>query len=273
MSLLEETKSLLRKYRIAPNKLKGQNFTVDPSVFERVIGHASLDKDDVVLDIGAGFGFLTKMISEKCKLVLAVESDKRLVSILRCKFQGLTNVQIIESNVLKMTVPTFNKVVSIPPYGISSRLLLWFFHQTFDCAVSVFQKEFANKLVADVGCDDYGWQCVFTNYYAEAEVLDEVPRSAFFPQPEVDSVIVQLKPWEFPPFEVHDEIVFERIVRFLFTQRNKKLRKVLLSFVKSNCPTDIKSVNILLERVPLGDKRVRDLAPEDFGLLANACSK
>lgn len=226
-----------------------------------------------MLDIGAGFGFLTEILSEKCRLVLAVESDDRLAEALRFKFRDSTNIEVIEGNILKVSVPAFSKVVSIPPYGISSRLLLWLFHRSFMCAELVLQREFANRLVADVGNDDYGWLSVLTAHYVEAELSEEVPRSVFFPQPEVDSVIVQLKPWEFRPLEVRDEVVFEKTVRFLFTQRNKKLRNVLLSFVKSNCPSNMKSVNTLLERASLADRRVRDLTPEDLGMLANACSQ
>jgi len=273
MNLLEETKSLLRRYRIVPNRLRGQNFTVDPSVFEHVINHASVNRNDVVLDVGAGFGFLTKILSDMCKLVFAVESDRILAETLQSKFRDSTNVKVIEGNILKVAVPTFSKVVSVPPYGISSGLLLWLFQQSFECAVSVFQCEFANKLVADVGSDDYGWLTVLTTYHFEAELMEAVPASAFLPQPEVNSIIVLLKPWEFHPFKVQNESVFKSVVRFLFTQRNRKLRKVLFSYAKRDCSVNVQSINALLERVRIADRRVRDLTPEEFGMLADACSE
>ncbi len=273
MSLLEETKLLLRNLRIAPNKLRGQNFTVDPWIFDRLIGLSSVKEDDVVLDVGAGFGFLTEKLSERCQFVVAVESDKRLAQALRFKFRGSPKVKVIEGDVLKESIPAFNKVVSVPPYGISSHLLLWLFHQSFTCGALVFQREFGERLVADVGTDEYGWLSVFTSYYLEAELLEEVSRSAFFPQPDVDSVMVLLKPWQFRPFEVRNEAVFEKVVRFLFTQRNRKLRNALASFSKLSCQKSVKSFNTILENVSLDNLRVRELTPEDFGVLANACSQ
>ncbi|MDH5793789.1 MAG: methyltransferase, partial [Candidatus Bathyarchaeota archaeon] len=145
MSLLERTKFLLRKYRIFPNKLLGQNFMVESSILQSMVNYASLNQNDVILDIGAGLGFLTRFLSNKCKSVLAVESDAQLVKILREQLKDLPSVEIIEGDVLKARIPQFNKVVSIPPYHISSRLLLWLFSKNFDCAVLIFQKEFANR--------------------------------------------------------------------------------------------------------------------------------
>jgi 16S rRNA (adenine1518-N6/adenine1519-N6)-dimethyltransferase len=235
-----------------------------------MIEHASLKQDDVALDIGAGLGFLTKILSEKCGFIVAVESDERLAEALRFRFRDSPSVKVVEGNILTVSLPAFNKVVSIPPYGISSRLLLWLFHRSFACAVLVFQREFANRLVADVGGEDYGWLSVLTTYYLDVELSEDVARSAFFPPPEVDSVIVNLKPWQFRPFEVRDESVFERMVRFLFTQRNKKLKNVLSSFAKSGSPANMRNVNNLLESASFADRRVRDLAPNDLGVLADA---
>ena len=126
MSVLE-TKRLLRTFRIVPNRLLGQNFMVDPSLFPKLVDYASLDKTDVVLDAGAGFGFLTRFLANKCKSVLAVEKDPRVATVLREQLRGLANVTVIEGDVLKTAIPNFSKVVSIPPYQISSRLLLWLF--------------------------------------------------------------------------------------------------------------------------------------------------
>src|SRR3972149_7775458 len=119
---LSETKSLLRTHRILPNKLLGQNFLVDSSVFAKLAEHASLTGDDVVLDVGAGFGFLTRFLANKCKGVVAVEKDPRVAAVLREQLRGLANVTVIEGDMLKVAVPDFSKVISIPPYYLSSRL-------------------------------------------------------------------------------------------------------------------------------------------------------
>ena len=270
---VSETKRLLRTFRIVPNRILGQNFMVDSSVFSKLIDYASLDKVDVVLDAGAGFGFLTRFLANKCKNVLAVEKDPRVAAVLREQLRGLANVKVIEGDVLKAEVPSFSKVVSIPPYQISSRLLLWLFDRSFDCAVLVVQKEFAERLVAAVGSEDYSWLTVATCYRAEVELLDAVPNFMFYPPPEVDSVIVRLTPWASAPFEVKDEAFFKRMVRWLFTQRNKKLGNALAPFLKSTFKATKEDAAKAASIFSFRDKRVRELPPEAFGELANALSR
>jgi 16S rRNA (adenine1518-N6/adenine1519-N6)-dimethyltransferase len=270
MSLLEVSKSLLRKHRITPNKFLGQNFIIDSSIFKSMGEYASLDRDDVVLDIGAGLGFLTRFLAERCRNVLAVEADPKLVAVLCERLQGLTNVELIKGSVLKVQLPSFSKVVSIPPYQISSRLLLWLFSRSFDCAIAIFQKEFAERLIAEIGSEEYGWLTVLAYYHAEAELLDSVPKSSFHPQPEVDSVIVRLRPRKQPPFSVNCVASFRQMLRSLFTQRNRKVRNAMLPFLKGIRGIKTENATSLADSVPFHDKRIRELAPEDFGELANA---
>jgi 16S rRNA (adenine1518-N6/adenine1519-N6)-dimethyltransferase len=273
MSLLERTKFLLRRYRIFPKKRLGQNFMVEPSFFQCMIKYASLSRDDVVLDVGAGLGFLTRSVADKCKRVLAVESDSSLVSILHAELRNFPNVELIKGNVLKVQIPQFNKAVSVPPYHISSSLLLWLFNKNFECAVLIFQKEFANRLVASVGSEDYGWLTIVAYYHVEVELFDEVPKWMFYPQPEVSSIIVRLEPKKPLPFTLKDKVLFKQLVRTLFTQRNRKVRNAVLPFIKITHVTTAENAVKLADSLPFHDKRVRELAPEDFGALANALAK
>lgn len=273
MSLVKRTKLLLRRYGIFPKQHLGQNFIVDPSIFQRLTAYASLNRNDVVLDIGAGLGFLTRFLAEKCKRVLAVELDSRLVKVLREQLGNLTNVSIIKGDVLKAQIPHFNKVVSAPPYYISSSLLLWLFGKKFQIAVLILQKEFAHRLVASIGSEDYGWLTVVTYYHAEPELLREVPRRIFFPQPDVDSMIVRLKPKKPLPFTLKNKGMFKRFVQALFTQRNRKVRNGILPYIKSRSIATEGNAVKLADSLPFHNKRIRELAPEDFGELANALTK
>ncbi|MGA9387562.1 MAG: 16S rRNA (adenine(1518)-N(6)/adenine(1519)-N(6))-dimethyltransferase RsmA [Candidatus Bathyarchaeia archaeon] len=272
MSLLERTKLLLRRYRISPNKVLGQNFMIEPSIFESMSDYASLNQDDVALDIGAGLGFLTRFLAEKCKGVLAVEADDRLVQVLREQLRDLLSVTVLEGNVLKIQIPEFSKVVSIPPYQISSRLLLWSFKRDFDASVLILQKEFVNHLTALVGSEDYGWLAVLTYYHAECERLENVSKWMFYPQPEVDSIIVRLKPKKPPPFTVNNEELFTRLVRSIFTQRNRKVRNAVHQFLRNVLAKTAEDAEKATRSLPFRDERVRQLAPEDFGELLNALS-
>ena len=243
---------------------------IESTVFHSMALHASLSKNDVTLDIGAGLGFLTRFLADRCRCVLAVESDVRLVDVLREELGSSSNIQIIEGDVLKVNIPQFDKVVSIPPYYISSSLLLWLLEKDVDCAILIFQNEFADRLVASIGSEDYSWLTVVTNYYAETELLDEIPKGSFYPQPKVDSIIVRLKPKRPPPFDLKSKTLFKQLVQSLFTQRNRKIKNALLPFLESKNVSNIRKNVKPIDSLPFQGKRVRELAPEDFGDLANA---
>ena len=267
---LEETKQLLRTRRIVPNKLLGQNFMVEPSLYPKLCTYAALDKEDVVLDAGAGFGWLTCFLAEKCKTVVAVEKEPHVALVLREQVRNLANVTVIEGDVLKAELPTFNKAIAIPPYYLSSHLVLWLLERKVDCAVLIVQKEFADRLVAHVGTEEYGWLTVVSYYGGEADLLDAVPKDMFYPQPEVDSVILRLKPWSTKPFEVKDSAFFVRMMKWLFTQRNKKLGKALAPFIRDYFKLSKQDAEKLALSLPNHDRRVRELSPNDFGAIAHA---
>lgn len=241
---------------------------VDISLLRKMISYAAINQEDVVLEIGAGLGFLTQLLSKKCRRVVAVEIDPKLVKMLKEQLQGLRNLDLIEGDLLKVSVPQFNKVVSTPPYSISSPLLFWLLERKFDCAVMTFQREFAERLAATVGSRNYGRLTVNSYYRAEVELLDHVHRSMFYPPPNVDSIVVRLKPRREPPFYVEDKEVFSELIQTLFTQRNKKVRNAILPFLRRRGITGGDAIRIA-DSLTFHDKRVRELAPEDFGALTN----
>jgi len=236
----------------------------DESFLHAMVSYASLTQDDVVLEIGAGFGALTRVLSPLCGKVIAVETDRRLVAALKVETANLLNITVIEGDVLKATIPPFNKVVSNPPFHISSPVLFWLLNRNFDRAVLTFQKEFAERLVAEVGSKDYSRLTVETYYRAEVELLDVVPKETFYPHPNVDARIVRLKPRKTAPFQLKNEETFHELVRMLFTQRNKKVRNAVRGFLRK-----VGKEEELADSLLFHDKRVRELAPEDFGALAN----
>jgi 16S rRNA (adenine1518-N6/adenine1519-N6)-dimethyltransferase len=266
---LEQTKQLLRTFRIAPNKLLGQNFMTAPALYPKLTEYAKISNVDVVLDAGSGFGFLTKFLANKCKAVVAVEKDPRIAKILREQVKDLGNVTVVEGDVLKTILPNFSKVVAVPPYYLSSRLVTWLFECRFECAVLILQQEFANGLVAAVGSEDYGWLTVIATHHAKVELFDEVPKTSFYPQPGVDSIIIRLTPWQAAPFNVKNPAFFNRLVRWLFTQRNKKLCNALVPFFRREKRLGKEEAQKLAATAPFREKRPRNLAPKDFGELAN----
>lgn len=269
----EEAKRLLRRFRITPNRLLGQNFMVEPTIFERLSEHASVGKADVVLDAGAGFGFLTRFLASKCRSIIAVEKDPRVAEVLREQLNGLANVDVIEGDILTAELPEFNKLIAIPPYYLSTRLVTWLLESSIDSAVLVLQKAFAKKLVASVGNEDYGWLSVITYCQAEVNLIDSVPKELFYPQPEVDSVIVRLLPRQLSSFKVANMAFFRQMVRWLFNQRNKKLGNAIVPFLEKALKISKEEAKKHACALPLAERRVRELSPKDFGVLANALTE
>jgi 16S rRNA (adenine1518-N6/adenine1519-N6)-dimethyltransferase len=266
----EQIQQLLLVHHLSPNKLLGQNFMVDSSLYPKLCKYAALEPSDVVLDAGAGFGFLTCFLSDKCKAVVAVEKDPHVAAVLRERVKRLENVTVIEGDVLKTQLPPFNKVISIPPYYLSSQLVMWLLERRVDCAVMIVQREFAQRLTAPAGSEEYGWLTVITQQWAEAALLDAVPKDKFYPPPEVDSIILCLKPWVTKPFEVKDHAQFVRLTKWLFTERNKKLSKAITPFLRSSYKLDKAVAEKLAQTLPFAERRARELQPQDFGALANA---
>jgi 16S rRNA (adenine1518-N6/adenine1519-N6)-dimethyltransferase len=267
INLLRGAKHLLRLYDIFPKKRLGQHFIVDNDLLQKLVSYASITTDDIVLEVGPGLGFLTQLLSRRCKKVIAVEVDPTLVRILRKQLHNLQNVDLIKGDILKTSLPPFTKVVSAPPYSISSPLLFRLLGSRFDWAVLILQKEFAERLAASVGTKNYGRLTVTIYYRADVELLDFVPRKMFYPPPEVDSTILRLTPRE-PPFQVEDEKTFFELVQILFTQRNKKIRNALIPFLRKWEMSRNEAVE-LADFTIYRAKRVRELAPEDFAILTS----
>jgi 16S rRNA (adenine1518-N6/adenine1519-N6)-dimethyltransferase len=267
---LEQIQNILLTHNIRPNKLLGQNFIIDSSFYPKLLRYAEVEKADVVLDAGAGFGFLAKFLSDKCRSVLAVEKDPYVASFLRQEIGGLDNVVVVEGDVLKVQLPPFNKVISAPPYYLSTQLVMWLLDRTIDSAVLVVQKEFAERLFAAVGSAEYGWLTVVVQQAAQVQLLDDVPKNRFYPSPEIDSLIVRLKPLRIKPFNIKDRSLFVQLTKSLFTERNKKLAKAIGPFLKNHYKISKCEVEKIAADLALGDRRPRELEPRDFGAILDA---
>jgi len=232
-----------------------------------MISYAEIGQGEVVLEIGAGLGFLTELLSRRCKEVIAVEVDPKLLEILRERFSDAGNIRILEGDILKITVPLFSKVVSTPPYSISSPLLFWLLNRDFMCAIMVLQKEFGQRLTAKPNSRDYSRLTVVAHFRTDVEILDDVPRPMFWPAPKVGSVIVRLRTRR-APYTVKDFPLFLEILRILFSQRNKKVRSAIKPFLEGlNLPD--KDAGEWPRSLPFTGRRVRELNPENFASIAN----
>ena len=236
----------------------GQHFLIDLSVANREVGYAELTKDDIVLEIGPGQGVITRLLAQKAKQVIAIEIDQRLVDKLKTTLPG--NVTLISGDALSVnfqTLPRFSKIVSNLPFEISSPITFKFLESSFSRAILIYQKDFAERLVAVPGKKEYSRLTVGVSYKAHCRILEDVSRSCFSPAPKVDSSIVELTPREKPMFNVENERFFFELTKQLFNHRRKKIRYT------------IKTLYGDLEQLPYLDQRVEELTPEQIGELSN----
>ena len=237
----------------------GQNFLIDKQIALKEIESANLKKNDIVLEIGPGNGILTQLLAEKVKKVIAIEIDKNLVRKLKDILPQ--NVLLINNDVLNVDfkkLPRFNKIVSNLPFQISSLITFKFLEYEFDIAILIYQKEFAERMVAVPGNKNYSRLTVGVYYKAYCEALDVISKNCFYPVPKVDSQIIRLKPRNSPPFQVCDEVFFFDFIRVLFNSRRKKIKTTLKLFYDLEMKSDYYS-----------EKRVEQLTPDEIGHLCN----
>lgn len=225
MSLFTELSELMGKYSFRPNRKLSQNFLVNENALQEIISLAELNEKDSVLEIGAGTGFLTRELSGKCN-VIAFEADEKLCNLLWDLFED-PKVKIQCGDFLKAELPEFNKVVSVPPYHISKKIMQKLLEKGFEKAVIVFQEEFAEKLVAEPGFPQYSALTVLCSYKTNARIVKKLSPASFFPKPKTNSAIIVLEKTE-PDFKVLNEKLFSFFVIEIFRYRKKNLANALL---------------------------------------------
>jgi 16S rRNA (adenine1518-N6/adenine1519-N6)-dimethyltransferase len=270
--LLTETKSLLRLFNIHPNRKLGQNFVINLRIIKRLVGYADIAPTESVLEVGAGLGYLTEALVKKARKVITVEIDPKLIEILHKKFQYVDNLKILSGDILSIELPEFDKIVSTPPYKISSPLLFKIFGTCFEKAVFVLQEEFSNRLRALPGDAEYSRLSVMTQLRVEVEVLDSISSKMFYPKPEVSSSVVRFSPKSDVP-DIANSAVFGRLLRGLFSQRKRRLRKAIIPFLKYDVGLGEKEITNLRQDLPMMTRRVFTLTPEEFIFLAEALSE
>ncbi|XP_022866604.1 ribosomal RNA small subunit methyltransferase-like [Olea europaea var. sylvestris] len=227
------------------HKSKGQHILKNPLLIDSIIQKSGIKPTDVVLEIGPGIGNLTEKLLEVGKSVIAVELDPCMVLELQRRFQGTPSsarLQVIQGDVLKCDLPCFDICVANIPYQISSPLTfkLLAHRPLFRCAVIMFQREIAMRLVAQPGDNLYCRLSVNTQLLARVNHLLKVGKNNFRPPPKVDSSVIRIEPRKLLPSVNIKE--WDGLVRICFNQKNKTLgsifrQKTTLSILAKNHKT------------------------------------
>lgn len=249
-------KETLEKYGIKPSRYLDQHFIKDTKIIDRLVDYAEINESDTVLEIGPGIGRITERLVEKAGKVIGIERDERFCEILLQK--GFPNFELIEGDVLRARLPDFDKIVSNLPFGISSPLTFELFNHKWEVGVLIYQKEFAERMIAKPGDPNYSRLSIGVRYFCTVEILEKIPKEKFYPQPEIDGSIVKLTQ---KIIKKDKEEFFWNLIRAAFRNKNKKLKNALAdsSFLLGLKEDEIRSLDI-----PLLEKKVFLCSTEDF---------
>ncbi len=280
-------RQIIDKYGFHIQKGLGQNFLIDGNVVNKIVETAEVRPDDVVLEIGAGIGTLTRALAEKAAKVIVIEVDRHLSPILEETLAGCDNVKVVFGNALNINFdelisdqtggrygPTGSpyKIVANLPYYITTPLIMHSLENRFNVSLMVFmiQKEVAERMVALPGSKEYGALTLGVNYYCDPQLVIRVPQKVFLPQPEVESMVVRLRRRETPPVPVEDEGIFFRVVRAAFGQRRKTLVNALSGAFQG---LEKSMIARMLNDIGIDPaRRGETLSLQEFAVVANALS-
>lgn len=267
---------MLKAYGLRPRRRFGQHFLISRRVLDRILEAAALTSQEGVLEIGAGIGTLTVPLAEAAGAVVAVELDQNLLPALRDAVARCSCVRVVGGDVMSLNLeeliaplPHPRKAVSNLPYNIASPLIVTLLERPLGFARMVFtvQREVAERLSATPGGKDYGALSVAVQYRAAVRIMMRVPRTAFYPPPDVESAVVLLEVRPRPAVRVHDESVFFRVVRGAFAHRRKTLRNTLAGALA----LDPASVDAASRQAGIDPtRRGETLTLDEFALLAQS---
>ena len=236
---IQVMKPLLAEYGFHFSKAKGQNFLIARWVPESIAEDAGVDETAGVLEVGPGIGPRTQQLCLRAGKVCAVEVDNRLKPILDMTVGEFSNLEILWNDVLKLDIPALVRekfsglrpmACANLPYYITSPILTALLEaESFESVTVMVQKEVAQRIAAKAGTPDYSAFSVFCQYYAEPELLFDVPAHCFMPQPKVTSAVIQLRVRTEKPWQIDDQDIFFRTVRASFAMRRKTLQNGLAS--------------------------------------------
>ena len=231
-------KDIVKEFGFSFSKGLGQNFLLDKNVLEDIVDAA--DVEEGVIEVGPGFGVLTRELAKNSNKVITIELDSRLFPVLDYTLGEFDNVKVIEGDILKINLSEIikeefgDKKISVAanlPYYITTPIITMLLEGKYPVKriVVMVQKEVALRLSAEAGSKDYGAISVLTRYYTNPRIVTVVPADSFYPAPKVDSAVVCLEVCEKPNVEVKDEKMFFKVVKGAFSQRRKTLLNCLSS--------------------------------------------
>ena len=254
-----------------PKKSLGQNFLIDNNIINKIVKIGSVNKNKTVMEIGSGYGNLTKaIVLESPKKIFAIEKDKKLVLFLKNKFKNYNNIKIInrdilniiEENNLEKNIIVFGNL----PYNASTKILaslilLKKWPPWYEILILMFQKEVADRILAKMQTKEFSRLSVLSNWRLEIKKHFNVSKNCFFPRPKINSTLLSFKPKRNNPFDLKNPKNLEKVTRVLFSNRRKMINKNFNKLFEKK-KSIMKNLNIDL------NKRPEELSNEMFYKIA-----
>lgn len=268
-------KDILIKHGFRFNKKFGQNFISDGNLLSSIAEASGVTENDTVVEIGVGAGTLTKETAIRCKRVIGYEIDENLRPVLSETLAGVDNAEIVFKDFMRVDTAEFEKqigcdyiVIANLPYYITTPVLMKFIEEAEHCKrlVVMVQEEVALRLCAKEDTPDYGAITASIEVCGDAKIIKRVPRSMFYPVPNVDSAVVRIDICP-PKYGVEDLPLYRKTVRAAFANRRKTLENnLMLSFGFSR----VQAADII-KAAGIGEKaRGETLSCRQFALLSFA---
>ena len=277
MSLKQKVSDFVCHTGRYPNKRLGQNFLIDANILPKIVSEADIEPVDLVIEIGAGLGFLTSEIVKRANKTVTIEIDSFLCETLRQQFSDIPDFTLVEDDVLQLNLSRFFlgydrknvKIIGNLPYYASTPIVwkLLKYNQHISCCLLMFQTEVARRIVASPGSKDYGALSIGIDYYAKAEVVLHLSPNQFYPVPKVSSSLVKLTLRPQPKVLVKDEVLFFQLVRSAFQFRRKMLRNA----IENGCINlDMEQMNRVFTILKIdSNRRGETLYISEFAEIAN----
>lgn len=272
---LGQLKLILSERKLRPNKRLGQNFLYDPNMIARILRSINAAKEETIVEVGPGMGALTEGLLGSAKDVWGVELDKGFSEYLKERFSGFPNFHLVHEDILKWNLPPDEEkfvLVGNIPYQISSPLLEWIIRNRHRISIAFItvQSEFARRMTACIGTHEGSSFSCFVQMYTKPEILFKIPRTVFYPSPEVDSAFVKLILLEKPVVSVKDEQFFRHLIRKGFSYR----RKTLVNVIHKELEAPRQKIEQLLAKLQLSpDIRAEKLTLQQWAWLSNQIEK
>lgn len=256
---------------VKPKKSLGQNFLIDKNIAEKIVKLIDISPEDFIIEIGPGYGILTRFFCDTPAKFICSEIDSRLVKNLQAEFKFFENISIIHQDFLSFDLESINysgksvKLIGNLPYNITSPVLFLMIHKypLVKKAVFMIQKEVAERIIANIGTKNYGILAVLLQTFYQVKYGFSVSPRVFRPKPKVDSAVISFDIR--PDFYLNCERSFyERLVKTAFNQRRKMLKNSLQNVIDRN----------KMDQIPFDfNRRAEDVSIEDWKNLCQFLTK